>query len=235
MLSILYNGVRGPGKGKKGLLSIGRAGPGLAAWRDPDLYSDHDHRSGDRAKRGKESAVDERVSDAIALLERTPRILDALLRDLPGEMSGPGVPGEAWRPFDVVGHLIHGEDTDWLPRARIILAHGPNRPFTPFDRQAQFAEFAGQTMPDLLDQFAQRRQANLQALARLDLGAADLARPGMHPELGPVTLGELIATWVVHDLDHLAQIVADLAGRYGDQVGAWRAYLGILDRPAGTG
>ena len=172
------------------------------------------------------------LDDALPVLTRTPAVLDAWLRDLPGVWTeadeGPGT----WSAFDVVGHLIHGERTDWLPRARILLEHGEARPFEPFDRFAQERESAGKTLPELLETFAALRAANLDALRALDLTAADLERRGAHPALGPVTLGELLATWVAHDLGHLAQIARVMAKRYRDGVGPWAAYLPVLhDRP----
>ncbi len=172
------------------------------------------------------------LAEARAVLARTPAALDAWLRGLPEAWTtadeGPGT----WSAFDVVGHLIHGEKTDWLPRARIVLAHGEARPFDPYDRFAQERESAGKTLDDLLDEFAALRAANLEALDALHLSDADLARRGAHPGLGAVTLGELLAAWVVHDLGHLAQVARVMAKRYGTAVGPWTAYLPVVaDRP----
>jgi uncharacterized damage-inducible protein DinB len=167
------------------------------------------------------------LSDAAAVLARTPASLSALLAGLP-ETWVRATEGEGtWSPYDVVGHLIHGERTDWIPRARHILA-GERRPFDPFDRTAQFAEGRGRSLDELLATFAALRQENLAALAGLSLTEADLSLTGLHPELGKVTLGQLLATWVVHDLDHLGQIARTMAKAYAGAVGPWGAYLSIL-------
>jgi len=162
------------------------------------------------------------------MLARTPPTLDALLRGLPASWTLAHEGGETWSPFDVMGHLIHGEQVNWIPRARIILTHGDARVFDSFDRLAQFTASAGRTLPDLLDDFARLRKANLRELGSLDLTDADLDRPGRHPELGVVTLRQLLATWVAHDLDHIMQISRVLARQYSDEVGPWRAYLRII-------
>ena len=171
--------------------------------------------------------------EAIAVLSRTPRVLDVWLRDLPAAWIS-GTEGPAtWSPFDVIGHLIHGERTDWVPRARIILEHGETRAFDKFDRFAQFADSAGRTLGSLLDEFATLRQANLHALAALGLTEHDLDRRGQHPELGVVTLRQLLATWVAHDLDHVVQISRVIAQQYTEEVGPWRAYLRIISGTQG--
>ena len=164
----------------------------------------------------------------IAVLERTPAVLNALLRDLPGPWTTANEGSDTWSPFDIVGHLIHAEETDWIPRATIILQDGENRPFAPFDRFAQFELSKGKTLPELLDTFAQRRATSLEALRRFDLLPNDLERTGIHPALGRVSLRELLATWAVHDLNHLAQIARVMSKQYKAEVGPWRAYLGIL-------
>ncbi len=169
-----------------------------------------------------------RVDDAVPVLRRTPPVLRELLRDLPGSWTqaadGPGT----WTPFDVVGHLIHGERTDWVPRVEHILRHGDQVPFVPFDRDAMFAASKGRSLEELLETFAGLRTQNLERLAALNLTDADLGRRGRHPELGTVTMAQLLAAWVVHDLGHLRQIVRTMARQYSDAVGPWRAYLTIL-------
>jgi hypothetical protein len=137
---------------------------------------------------------------------------------------------ETWSPFDVVGHLIHGERTDWMERVELILAHGDSRPFTPFDRFAQFKASRGKSLAELLDTFAELRDSNLTRLQSLRIRQEDLARPGRHPELGPVTLGQLLATWVAHDLNHLGQIARIMGRQYTDAVGPWVEYLPMLTR-----
>jgi hypothetical protein len=136
--------------------------------------------------------------------------------------------GETWSPFDVVGHLIHGEQTGWLPRARMILEHGESRAFDTFDRFGQFREFAGRSIDSLLDEFAALRAESLRQLGALHLTDADLDRRGQHPALGPVTLRQLLATWVAHDLDHITQIARVLARQYSDEVGPWHGFLRVI-------
>jgi DinB family protein len=173
------------------------------------------------------------MEEAIAILSRTPLTLNALLRDLPDGWILAHEGGDTWSPFDVVGHLIHGERTDWLPRVKIILESGEAQDFDKFDRLAQFAESTGRTLASLLDEFATLRRANLQDLAALHLTDADLHRRGRHPALGIVTLRQLLATWVAHDLDHVVQISRVLAKQYSEEVGPWRAYLRIISGTQG--
>ena len=173
------------------------------------------------------------VEEAIAILERTPAALDALLRGLPDGWIAAHEGGETWSPFDVIGHLIHGERTDWMPRARMILQQGDARPFDTFDRLAQFAESRGRTLASLLDELAALRRESLRELAALRLTDADLDRRGRHPAFGVVTLRQLLATWVAHDLDHVMQIARVLARQYSDEVGPWRAYLRIISGAQG--
>ena len=168
------------------------------------------------------------MEEAVAILERTPAAIDAMVRGLPAGWLAAHEGGETWSPFDVVGHLIHGERTDWLPRARTLLEHGEARAFDRFDRLAQFTASDGRTLESLLDEFAALRASSLGELAALRLSEADLDRRGRHPELGAVTLRQLLATWVAHDLDHVAQIARVLARQYSDEVGPWRAYLRII-------
>ena len=173
------------------------------------------------------------TEDGSAILARTPATLDALLRGLPDGWIAAHEGGDTWSPFDVMGHLIHGERTDWMPRARIILAHGEARAFDTFDRFAQFAVSEGRTLPSLLDEFAALRRDNVRDLLAMRLTDGDLDRRGMHPELGVVTLRQLLATWVAHDLDHVVQISRVLARQYSDEVGPWRAYLRIISGTQG--
>jgi hypothetical protein len=167
------------------------------------------------------------LDELIAVLERTPTTLAALLDGLP-EIFVTATEGDGtWSPFDVVGHLIHGERTDWIPRARHILA-GDSRPFVPFDREAQFSQSHGQSLAALLATFARLRRENLETLRGFALTKEDLVRRGLHPELGDVTLGQLLATWAVHDLDHVGQVARTMAKVYSTTVGPWSAYLSIL-------
>ncbi|MFL6263577.1 MAG: DinB family protein [Thermoanaerobaculia bacterium] len=166
----------------------------------------------------------------IAVLERTPHTLRALLSGLPPAWTGATEGPETWSPYVIVGHLIHGERTDWIPRARLILDQGPERRFTPYDRFAQFRESEGKSLAGLLDEFARLRAANLDTLAGWRLTDAELALEGEHPDFGPVTLRQLLATWVAHDLGHVAQTARVMAKQYREAVGPWRAYLPVLER-----
>ncbi len=170
------------------------------------------------------------LSTGIAVLERTPNTLRAMLAGLPAAWTDATEGPETWSPFVIVGHLIHGERTDWIPRARIILAQGGNRRFTPYDRFAQFRESKGKSLGDLLDEFAMLRAENLAILREWRLTDAQLALEGEHPEFGAVTLRQLLATWVGHDLGHIAQTARVMAKQYREAVGPWRAYLPVLDR-----
>ena len=165
--------------------------------------------------------------EAVAVLERTPAALGALLAGLPESWVRATEGDGTWSPYDVVGHLVHGERTDWLPRARHILA-GETRPFDPFDREAQFAESRGVGLEELLATFAELRRESVASLVGMNLTRVDLKRTGRHPELGEVTLAQLLATWVVHDLDHIGQIARVMAKAYSGAVGPWGAYLSIL-------
>jgi hypothetical protein len=162
------------------------------------------------------------------ILDRTPRVLRAMLQGLPAEWILRNEGDNTWSPFDVLGHLIHGERTDWIPRARIILECGEGRAFEPFDRYAQFEASKGKTSEELLDIFEALRLENIRAFKEMELMPKDLEKPGMHPELGRVTLGELIATWVAHDLGHIVQISRTMAKQYREEVGPWRAYLSVM-------
>lgn len=167
------------------------------------------------------------LHEALAVLTRTPAALDALLRDLPAAWTTATEGPDTWSPYDIVGHLIHGEHADWIPRARRILQDGETRAFEPFDRFAQFEASRGKSLTELLDEFATARASSLSALESLRLTDADLDRRGRHPDFGAVTLRQLLATWVAHDLDHLMQVTRVLGRRYAEDVGPWRAYLRI--------
>ena len=173
------------------------------------------------------------LDHTLAILERTPAVLNTLLRGLPEDWTAANEGPETWSAFDVVGHLIHGEKTDWVPRTRIILTHGPAQPFEPYDRFAQQGANVGRPLDDLLDEFATLRAQNLKALRELRLVETDFPKRGTHPELGPVTLGQLLAAWTVHDLGHITQVSRVMAKRYTEDVGPWHAYLAVLsDRTA---
>ena len=168
------------------------------------------------------------LGEAIAVLTRTPATLNALLRGLPDLWVRGNEGKDTWSAFAIVGHLIFGERTDWMPRVRIILENGDARPFDPLDRFAQLKERQEKPLEQLLDDFARLRSENLAALQALNLQPNDLTRRGTHPALGVVTLGELLAAWAVHDLTHLHQLSRVMAYQYRDAVGPWRAYLGVL-------
>ena len=170
------------------------------------------------------------VSTGIAVLERTPAAFRALLAGLPPAWTEPNEGPDTFSAFDNLGHLIHGERADWIPRAHIILAQGANRTFAPYDRFAQVRESAGKTLAQLLDEFAALRVQNLATLRAWDLSASQLALEGEHPAFGRVTLRQLLATWVAHDLGHLAQTARVMAKQYREAVGPWRGYLPIMDR-----
>jgi hypothetical protein len=170
------------------------------------------------------------LTTGAAVLERTPATLRAMLSGLPAAWTDGTEGPDTWSPYAILGHLIHGERTDWIPRARIILARGADRRFTPFDRFAQFRESDGKSVAELLDELAQLRQANLTTLGAWRITDAQLALEGEHPALGRVTLRQLLATWVAHDLGHVAQTARVMAKQYRDAVGPWRAYLPVMDR-----
>ena len=170
------------------------------------------------------------LEGAKGIVQRTPDVLDALLRALPDpwvhENEGPGT----WSSFDVVGHLIEAEATNWIPRIRHLITHGESLVFPPFDRFGFVEKSKGKRMAEMLDTFRDARARSLHALDDMRLTTGDLERRGRHPEFGPVTLGQLVATWAVHDLNHLGQIVDVLARQHTGTVGPWRAFLGILER-----
>jgi len=169
------------------------------------------------------------IEESLALLTRTPVALDSLLRGLPEVWTDATEGPNTWSPYTVVGHLIHAEKVDWMPRLQIILEHGPSRAFDPFDREAQFRESEGKSLSNLLDEFTVRRNDNLARLRALNLQPVQLALPGTHPALGPVTLRQLLATWTAHDLGHLVQISRTMAKRYQQEVGPWAQYLSVMN------
>jgi hypothetical protein len=165
------------------------------------------------------------------ILERTPQVLRELLAGLPADWTRTNEGGQTWSPYDVVGHLIHGEKTDWIPRAEIILGPGSDKPFTPFDRTAMFRERQERSLEDLIEEFGELRRSSLERLQAFRLTEADLERTGVHPEFGQVTLRQLLSAWVVHDLNHIVQITRVMARRLTADVGPWVAYLGVLREP----
>jgi hypothetical protein len=172
--------------------------------------------------------MEQNLQNTMALLERTPAVLDVLLRDLPEAWTLQNEGVNSWSAFDVVGHLIHGERTDWIPRVKMILEFGETRAFEPFDRWAQEREAEGKSLGQLLDEFARLRSQGLAELRAMNLQPEDLERRGRHPALGIVSLSQLLATWATHDLTHLHQISRVMAHQYDVAVGPWRAYLGVL-------
>jgi hypothetical protein len=165
-----------------------------------------------------------------AVLRRTPLTLNALLSDLPNDWVLANEGPETFSPYDVIGHLIEGEENDWIPRARIILEHGETRPFEKFDRFAMYEKSKGKSLQELLARFEQLRGESLRQLDEMNLTPELLQKQGTHPALGVVTLSQLLSAWVVHDLGHLRQIVRTMAKQYSDAVGPWTAYLTILNK-----
>jgi len=170
------------------------------------------------------------VVNAQEVLRRTPHLLRVMLADLPDVWLHGRESSDTWSPYEVCGHLLHIEECDWIDRTKVILERGTTTVFEPVDREAGFARFAGWSVDELLSRFASARQANLDELAAL-VGPGDLDRRGVHPDFGEVTLAQLLATWTVHDLNHVHQIVKTLAKQYRDAVGPWRAFLPLLDLP----
>ena len=167
------------------------------------------------------------LETGVEVLERTPGVLRAWLSGMPSELTHRNEGPDTFSPFYVVGHLIHGELTDWMPRARLILEHGERKPFKPFDRFAMYEANKGQTLEYLLERFGELRARNLVELAGLELGSKQLELTGTHPRLGRVTLGQLLCAWVVHDLDHIYQISRVMAHQFGDAVGPW-SFMRVL-------
>jgi hypothetical protein len=177
---------------------------------------------------GLRTIMEQNLHRTISLLSRTPAALNAFLRELPEEWTHRNEGGDTWNVFDVVAHLIYGEQADWIPRARIILQFGETRTFEPFDRKGHIKLSQGKTLAQLLDEFARARSESLQQLRALNLRPEDLERRGKHPAFGPVKLSQHLASWVAHDLTHLHQISRIMAHQYREAVGPWSAYLGVL-------
>lgn len=169
------------------------------------------------------------LSNSIRILERTPLVLLSMLSDLPEELAMANEGNDTWSPYDIAGHLIHGEKTDWTERLKIILSDNPDKSFSSFDRYAQFSESRNKSLNDLLSEFKNLRHDNIKYLKELDLKDEDFHKEGIHPEFGAVTLSQLLSAWTVHDLDHLAQISRVIAYQYKDSAGPWKKYLGILN------
>ena len=168
------------------------------------------------------------IGKAVEVLRQTPYVLARLLEDLSSEWVGSRDNQNNWGPYDVIGHLIHGEETDWIPRAEIILFQKNDRRFEPFDRLAQFRKVRSPSIEDLLTEFAHLRNANIERLLGWQLTEEQLQLKGIQPDFGEVTLRQLLATWVVHDLNHIRQVVTHMSKQYSDEVGPWKAYLSIL-------
>lgn len=168
------------------------------------------------------------LAECTAILERTPATLDTLLRGLPEAWTQVTEGPDTWSPYDVLGHLIHGEKTDWIPRLNIILEYGESRPFTPFDRFAQFRDSKGKSLATLLDEFRDLRRESLVSLRKANLQSAQLDRKGTHPALGPVTVRQLLASWTSHDLGHIVQVARVMAKRNKQEVGPWAAYMSVM-------
>lgn len=174
------------------------------------------------------------LDHAVTILERTPATLRSMLAKLPDVWTHAHEGGNSWSPFDVLGHLIHGEKTDWVPRTKWVLEFGESKPFEPFDMAAHFRESQGKSCDQLLDEFESLRKQNLMELRDLSLKAEDLQRQASHPRLGKVILSQHLSTWVVHDLGHIAQIARVMAKQYQSEVGPWEAYIPIFRDRAQT-
>jgi hypothetical protein len=172
--------------------------------------------------------MDFSLSQSLNILERTPSVIKALLANLTDEWIYRNEGENTWSPFDILGHLIHGEITDWIPRVEILIDEDPDKRFKPFDRFAQFEESRGKTINDLLEEFTVLREKNLKKLNSYNITTSLLIKEGIHPDFGIVTLEQLLSTWVVHDLEHIAQICRVMAKQYKGQVGPWTSYLPIL-------
>jgi len=176
------------------------------------------------------AAMNFEISKATEILERTPAVIEALLNGLSGEWTSNSEGNGTWSPYDVLGHLIHGEKTDWIPRVKIILSEQNDKRFVTFDRFAQFTDSKNKSLRQLLDEFKWRRAENVSFLRRLNLSESDLQKTGIHPEFGVVTLKQHLSAWAVHDLAHIAQISRVMAKQYKEEVGPWIDYLSILNK-----
>ncbi|MBZ0202136.1 MAG: DinB family protein [Ignavibacteria bacterium] len=170
------------------------------------------------------------LNESIDILSRTPAVLETLLSGLSNDWLNNNEGGESWSPYDIVGHLIHGEKTDWIPRMEIILSDSLDKNFSPFDRFAQKTQSKGKSLSELLEEFMTIRKKNIENLKSKNLTASDLTKTGIHPEFGEVTLEQLLATMTVHDLGHIAQISRVMAKQYFAEVGPWKAYLPVLTK-----
>lgn len=169
------------------------------------------------------------IEKSLEILERTPEVLESLLLGLSDEWANGNEGAATWSPFDIVGHLIHGEKTDWIPRMELILSDSADKTFQPFDRFAQQQASEGKALTELLQEFKMLRSGNVERLRSQGLTSGDLLKRGMHPALGEVTLQQLLSTWTVHDLNHIAQAARVMARQYENEVGPWKEYLGVLN------
>ena len=169
------------------------------------------------------------VEKSIEILEHTPAVLEMMLQNVSADWTENNEGGETWSVFDVLGHLVHGEKTDWISRIEIILSDAPDKKFAPFDRFAQFEDSKGKTLRELLEEFKRLRKKNVDVLRSQKLTTENLEQKGVHPAFGKVTLAQLLATWTVHDLDHISQISRVMAKQYKEAVGPWTQYLKILN------
>lgn len=169
------------------------------------------------------------IKHSVQILERTPLTLQTLLSNIDEEWTQKNEGDKTWSPFDVIGHLVHCEETNWIPRINIMLSDNEIKKFEPLDRFAQFEKCKGKTTDQLLEDFINVRRSSLSKLERLKISEAQLAKTAIHPELGLVNLSQLISTWVVHDLDHLAQISRVMAKQYKNEVGPWIQYMRVLN------
>ena len=173
--------------------------------------------------------MDFQMNAAIQVLQRTPDVLSAMLRGLDEEWTHTNEGGDTWTAYDIIGHYIHGEKTDWITRTRILLSDAEQKAFTPFDRFAQFNNSKGQSLEALLDEFKLLRQQNLEELNKVTFTEQLLDRTAIHPKFGTVTLRQLLAAWVVHDLTHIYQVTRVMAKQYDAAVGPWKEFLGVLN------